>query len=219
MRVGFATSFALLFSLLVAGCSGREYVKPDGRGLLSFRFFLFAKVGEQNFRGSGDAVLEAGKSFRFRVYDNLLNARIFDFSAESGGRIEIADYTDKLLLRRRDMDLGKALVSGLPLFFRDTTEDEACAASGAVSASAVSNRLTSLGFGSGKNEATLGVSRRDAEGRPRGIEIVGGKDILTLEIAEYGSGDFVTESAGFALQDDTTGTPFLEWLGEAYGGR
>lgn len=205
--------------LLTAACSGRGYVKADSRGLISFRFFLFADIGTERFRGSGDAVLEAGNSFRFRVYDNLLNARLFDFGAAADGRIEIADYNAKLLLRRTDSSLAKALVYALPLFYRDTTADEVKAVSGASDATVRSNRLEAAEFGSGKNAALISVASRATNDAPRTIKIRNGSNTLTLEIVEYGTGDFFSETDGFGLREDPAQTPFLEWLGETYAGR
>jgi hypothetical protein len=217
MRALLAAPF--LLAALLGACSGRDYVKPSDRETVSFRFFLFAEMGVEQFHGSGDAVLEPGKCFRFRVYDNLLGSRLFDFSADPEGKIEIADYTEKAVLRRLDVNLGKALSEGLPLFFRDATAGELSRAVRAQDVEAAGSRLLSARFVTGKSSVKLSVSARNPDGRPRTVVLESGRNRLTLEISEYGAGDFAAESAGFPVRVDLSETPFLEWLGEAYAGR
>jgi hypothetical protein len=217
MRTLLAAPFLLV--ILLGACSSREYVKPADREWISFRFFLFAEMGEEKFHGSGDAVLEPGRNFRFRVYDNLLNARLFDFSADPDGKIEIADYTEKTVLRRFDVNLGKALSEGLPLFFRDATADDLSRAVPAEAVETAGSRLASARFVAGKSSVTLSVTARNPDGRPRTVSLESGPNRLTLDISEYGAGDFTAESAGFPVRVDMSETPFLEWLGEAYAGR
>jgi hypothetical protein len=192
-------------------CSKREMIKSEESDFIGFNFFLFAAVNGEDYHGSGDAAVVKSKIFKFRVYENLLNRHIFDFTAVGNGRIEMAVPSKKAVYSGEDSYLSKILTEYFYDFFK---EIQGGIFEGDLIKSVFleKNRLQSIILNYKESEVRIEVLKRFENGRPKRITIESGGNSLLFDIISFSNMDFTIDIEGFEIRKLSGGTLF-DWLG------
>jgi hypothetical protein len=204
-------------TLSAAGCSSREWVKPDEKGTVSFSFYIFMQIDGQKHSANGDAVLVRNSSFKFRIYDNIAGQYLMGFVSHADGLNEMVLPMDKMIVKKTDPSLSRVLTGLLYLFFNASDGSE-FKNEKIVDFSIESNKIKSMSIPYGDSSLKVEVLKATPDGYPARLRIVGGKNWIVFDILEYRMADFVLETAGFGEYWPVSPKPFIEWIGDVYGG-
>lgn len=198
----------VLLLLLTFSCSGKELIKPSSDAI-AFRAFVFLKTPGDTFRASGDLVIFRSSLFKMRIYDNLLNRRIFDFISSADG-VNRAVFPDRsAVYRRMDETFSRVLTDYVFILF-DTnivTIPEYDKITGFL---LDNNRIKTIMFVYYDQSIRIEVLKRFDNGMPRRISIRKGEDDLLFDIVEFTREDFRVEEEGFRTVERQDGTIF-DW--------
>ncbi|NPV03014.1 MAG: hypothetical protein HPY53_16695 [Brevinematales bacterium] len=212
--------FALFFAaatLTSAGCSSREWVKPDNNGMVSFSFYIFMQIDGEKHSANGDAVLIRNSLFKFRIYDNIAGQYLMGFVSHTNGLNEMILPLDKTVVKKNDPELSRVLTGFLYLFFTSSDGSEFINEK-IVDFSIESNKIKSVSIPYGNSNLKLEVLKVTPEGYPTRLRIVGGKNWMVFDILEYRMADFVLETEDYREYWAESPKPFIEWIGDVYGG-
>lgn len=205
------------FTVMAAGCSSREWVKPEDNGTVSFSFYIFMQIDGQKHSANGDAVLVRDSSFKFRIYDNIAGQYLMGFVSHANGLNEMILPIDKTVVKKTDPELSRVLTGFLYLFFTPSGGSE-FKNEKIVDFSIESNKIKSMSIPYGNSSLKVEVLKVTPEGYPTRLRIVGGKNWMVFDILEYRMADFVLETEDFGEYWPESPKPFIEWIGEIYGG-
>ncbi len=190
-------------------------IKSEVSDFIGFRFFLFAEVNGEVYHGSGDLSVVKNRIFKFRVYENLLNRQIFDFTAFGNGRIEVVVHSRKTVYSGEDIYLSKIFSDYFYDFFGEIQGD---ILEGELIKSVLieKNRLQTISLNYKESEIRIEVLKRFEDGKPARIKIESEGNSLLFDIISFSNMDFTIDNEGFEFRDLRGGTLF-DWLGEYDG--
>jgi hypothetical protein len=194
--------------VLTLSCSKKELIRPSADSL-AFRSFVFLRTAAETFRASGDLVLYRSSLFKMRVYDNLLNRRLFDFTASADG-VNRAVFPDrKIVYTRTDETFSRVLTEYVFLLFDSnvTAPPEYDKITGFL---LENNRIKYIMFIYYDQSIRIEVLKRFEDGMPRRIRIQKENEDLLFDIVSFTQDDFTVEDEGFRTIERQSGTIF-DW--------
>ncbi len=210
---------SVVLGLLLASCSGRDYIRLESPNAIGFQFFLFADLQGEKIQGNGDAVLVRDEYFHFRLYDNLLNKYVLAYLCRSDGQQFLTLPLEKSVMQKYDPELSKILVKNFYSLIKgeliysqkdDTIKDIVFE----------DNLLKKVIFHYSDWELSLEVLKRQQDGTPIRFRLMSGEDNLIFDIIRYQPLSFrqdkQTAYRHYQVQSEK---PFLKWIGEVYGGQ
>lgn len=166
-------------------------------------------------------MLLPGNIFKFRVYDNLLNKHLFDFTARSSGDLEITVPVQKIVYLKKDPDIGEILTIELPKLFSPAEMPPP----GPSEMEGLWIKSMSTEYQS--KHIRISVLKRSENNMPRrvsieetltpAIEAVDGQNKkIIFDITGWNQNDFIISGDGYARIEGESREDFFDWLGELH---
>jgi hypothetical protein len=194
--------------LLTLSCSKKDLIRPSADSL-AFRAFVFLKTGAETFRASGDVVIYRSSLFKMRVYDNLLNRRIFDLVSSADGMNRAVIPDRKVVYTRTDGIFSRVLTEFVFMLFDTnvTAQPDYDKITGFL---LDNNRIKTIMFVYYDQTIRIDVLKRFDDGKPRRIRIQKQEEDLLFDIVNFTQEDFTVEDEGFRTVERPSGTIF-DW--------